>query len=116
MPSANPNTEESDDPSYHPSPSVEDTFPDAPYFHLARLYQASMTYLWWVSMLLSGRVSHCGSVASHLSYYRREHARERHGAGYQDSWGFVLKSHLADFAAIRSTVRSPHQRRKNVVR
>jgi hypothetical protein len=105
---ATPQQEADTEPLY---PSVEDVFPDAHYFNPARMYQASMTYLWWVSMMLSGRASGCGSFASHLSYYRREHARERHGAGYQDSWGFVLKSELSRL----SYIRSPHQRRKNPV-
>jgi len=111
---------DSDDPSY-PLLPVEQQFPDAHYFNPLRLYRASMTYLWWVAMMLSGRASDCGTFASHLSYYRREHARDKHGAGYHDSWWFVLSAHLAQRIAasggstIITRIRSPHQREGRIV-
>lgn len=65
---------------------------DLPFLSPTRLARALITYLWWVELSLRTGC-HCGSLASHLSYFRREHARFAHRAGYADDWRAVLAQH-----------------------
>lgn len=85
---------------------------DKPLLSPVRLYQACMTYLWWVDLYLKGMAEHCGSFAAHLTYFRREHARHAEGAGYNDSWRMILARLFISARTPRSENREHAQKKK----
>lgn len=67
--------------------------PDQHLLSPKRIVQAIIVYFWWMNLH-----EHFDSVLAplgcHLFYFRREHARYRHGAGYFDDLPTILRHHL----------------------
>jgi hypothetical protein len=68
---------------------------DRPLLDPIRIIQAVIVYFWWMN-LAERQPMKLAPFGCHCFYFRREHTRYRHGAGYFDDLGTILRRHWQD--------------------